>query len=134
MASGKFSSPRASRNPEEFPVQDIPVDSSCAGTAVKKALPGKAVLALCAAAAAVVLGLGGWFGIRALADNFGGRISEGVTLGGVDVGGDWAFSKKCGAYADVTCGFHGIHRSGFKTIEQTLIPIYGSIGVTYAFD
>lgn len=87
MASGKFSSPRASRNPEEFPVQDIPVDSSCAGTAVKKALPGKAVLALCAAAAAVVLGLGGWFGIRALADNFGGRISEGVTLGGVDVGG-----------------------------------------------
>lgn len=53
---------------------------------------------------------------------------------GVDVGVDWAFSKKFGAYADVTCGFHGIHRSGFKTIEQTLIPIYGSIGVTYAFD
>ncbi len=52
---------------------------------------------------------------------------------GVDVGVDWAFSSRFGAYADITCGLHGVHRSGFKTIEQTLIPIYGSIGVTYSF-
>ena len=52
---------------------------------------------------------------------------------GIDVGVDWAFSKRFGAYADVTCGFHGIHKSDFKTIEQTLVPIYGTIGVTYAF-
>lgn len=52
---------------------------------------------------------------------------------GVDVGVDWAISERIGAYADLSCGFHGIHRSGFKTIEQTLIPVYGSIGVTYSF-
>lgn len=52
---------------------------------------------------------------------------------GVDVGVDWAFGRRFGAYADLSCGFHGIHRSGFKIIEQTLVPIYGSIGVTYAF-
>lgn len=85
MASGKFSNPRASRNPEEFPVQDIPAVS--AETAVKKALPKKAVLAMCAAAAVAALGIGGWFGVSALTDTFGGKISEGVTLGGVDVGG-----------------------------------------------
>ena len=85
MASGKFSNPRASRKQEEFPVQDIPAVS--AETAVKKALPKKAVLALCAAAAVAALGIGGWFGVSALTDTFGGKISEGVTLGGVDVGG-----------------------------------------------
>lgn len=85
MASGKFSNPRASRNQEEFPVQDIPAVS--AETAVKKALPKKAVLALCAVVAAAALGIGGWFGISALTDTFGGKISEGVTLGSVDVGG-----------------------------------------------
>lgn len=85
MASGKFSNPRASRNSDDFPVQDIPAVS--AETAVKKALPKKAVLALCAAVATAALGIGGWFGISALTDTFGGKISEGVTLGGVDVGG-----------------------------------------------
>ena len=90
MASGKFSNPRALRNPEEFPVQDIPSDSACAVSAqtpVKKALPKQAVLVLCAVVAVVVLGIGGWFGVSALTDTFGGKISEGVTLGGVDVGG-----------------------------------------------
>ena len=85
MASGKFSNPRASRKQEEFPVQDIPAVS--AETAVKKAPPKKAVLALCAAVAVAALGIGGWFGVSALTDTFGGKISEGVTLGGVDVGG-----------------------------------------------
>lgn len=90
MASGKFSNPRAPRNPEELPVQDIPLDSACAvpaQTPVKKALPKQAVLVLCAVVAVVVLGIGGWFGVSALTDTFGGKISEGVTLGGVDVGG-----------------------------------------------
>ena len=90
MASGKFSNPRAPRNPEKLPVQDIPSDSACAVSAqtpVKKALPKQAVLVLCAVVAVVVLGIGGWFGVSALTDTFGGKISEGVTLGGVDVGG-----------------------------------------------
>ena len=90
MASGKFSNPRAPRNPEELPVQDIPLDSACAvpaQTPVKKALPKQAVLVLCAVVAVVVLGIGGWFGVSALTDTFGGKISEGVTLGGVDVSG-----------------------------------------------
>lgn len=50
---------------------------------------------------------------------------------GVDFGADWYFSQRWGAYADVAWGLTGIFNSDFKTIEQTLYPIYGTIGVTY---
>lgn len=50
---------------------------------------------------------------------------------GLDLGVDWFFSNRWGAYADVTWGLNGIHHSSFKTIEQTLYPIYGTIGVAY---
>ena len=90
MASGKFSSPRASRNRDDFPAQDNPADSSCAvptEPAVKKALPKQAVLALCAVVAVAVLGIGGWFTVSALTDPYDCKIVDGVSLGGVDVGG-----------------------------------------------
>lgn len=50
---------------------------------------------------------------------------------GIDFGADWYFSRRWGVYADITWGLTGIHKSSFKTIEQTLYPIYGTLGVTY---
>lgn len=50
---------------------------------------------------------------------------------GLDVGADWYIYKRWGVYADISWGLSGIHESSFKTIEQTLYPIYGTLGVTY---
>ena len=50
---------------------------------------------------------------------------------GLDVGADWYVYKRWGVYADISWGLSGIHESSFKTIEQTLYPIYGTLGVTY---
>lgn len=50
---------------------------------------------------------------------------------GIDVGADWYFHKKTGIYADISWGLSGIHHSNFKTIEQTLYPIFGTLGVVY---
>lgn len=52
---------------------------------------------------------------------------------GIDVGADWYFGQRWGAYADVSWGLTGIFKSSFNTIEQTLYPIYGSLGLTYKF-
>lgn len=50
---------------------------------------------------------------------------------GLKVGADWHFSRLLGAYADISWGLNGIAQSKFKTIEQTLYPIYGTVGLTY---
>ena len=50
---------------------------------------------------------------------------------GVDVGVDWFFSKRLGAYADLSWGLSAVFKKDFKTIEQKLYPIYGSIGLMY---
>ncbi len=50
---------------------------------------------------------------------------------GVQLGADWHLSKRWGLYADISWGLTGIFKADFKTIEQTLYPIYGTIGVTY---
>lgn len=50
---------------------------------------------------------------------------------GLMAGADINISKKWGAYADISWGLTDIHHSGFNTIEQTLYPIYGTIGITY---
>ena len=50
---------------------------------------------------------------------------------GVDVGADWYFSKRVGAYADLAWGLSAIFHKRFKTIEQKLYPIYGSVGLMY---
>ena len=50
---------------------------------------------------------------------------------GIDAGVDWYFSKRWGAYADIAWGLTGIHNSDFKTIEQTLYTIFGTLGLTY---
>lgn len=50
---------------------------------------------------------------------------------GAAVGADWAVGRRLGLSADLTWGLTGIHRSNFKTVEQTLYPIYGTIGLFY---
>lgn len=50
---------------------------------------------------------------------------------GIDIGADWYFSRRWGVYADIAWGLTGVHKSSFKTIEQTLYPIFGTLGVTY---
>jgi hypothetical protein len=50
---------------------------------------------------------------------------------GVTVGIDWAFHRRFGLSADLNWGLTGIHHSDFKTVEQTLFPIYGTIGLFY---
>lgn len=52
---------------------------------------------------------------------------------GLDLGVDWHSCHRFGAFADLSWGLNGIHHSNFKTIEQTLYPIYGTIGITYKF-
>ncbi len=50
---------------------------------------------------------------------------------GIQAGIDWQFYRQFGLSADINWGLTGIHHSDFKTIEQTLYPIYGTIGVYY---
>ena len=50
---------------------------------------------------------------------------------GVDIGIDWQIGRRWGAYADLKWGLNGALRSSFTTIEQTLYPIYGTLGVMY---
>lgn len=50
---------------------------------------------------------------------------------GIGVGADWQVYKGFGVSADLNWGLTGIFKSGFKTVEQTLFPIYGTIGVFY---
>lgn len=50
---------------------------------------------------------------------------------GLDLGADWFFSNHFGAYAGLSWGLTYIFRKDFHVIEQSLYPIYGSIGLTY---
>ena len=50
---------------------------------------------------------------------------------GIDFGVDWCFYHQVGAFAELSWGLNSIHHSDFKTIEQKLYPIYGTIGLTY---
>jgi hypothetical protein len=50
---------------------------------------------------------------------------------GISAGVDWNFWRRLGVSADLAWGLTGIHHSDFKTVEQTLYPIYGTIGLFY---
>ena len=50
---------------------------------------------------------------------------------GVSAGADWKFHHLWGAFAEINWGLSGLHHSGFKTIDPTLYPIFGSLGVIY---
>lgn len=50
---------------------------------------------------------------------------------GIDAGVDWFITKRWGAFAGLTWGLTEIFKKDFKTIEQSMYPIYGNIGVIY---
>ena len=50
---------------------------------------------------------------------------------GIGIGADWQVYKRFGVSADLNWGLTGIFPGDFKTVEQTLYPIYGTIGVFY---
>ena len=50
---------------------------------------------------------------------------------GVGIGADWQVHKRLGVSADLNWGLTGIFPGDFKTVEQTLYPVYGTIGVFY---
>lgn len=50
---------------------------------------------------------------------------------GIAVGADFQIYKSLGVSADLNWGLTGIFPADFKTIEQSLYPIYGTIGVFY---
>jgi hypothetical protein len=50
---------------------------------------------------------------------------------GIAIGADWQVHKHFGVSVDLNWGLNGIFKSSFKTVEQTLFPIYGTIGVFY---
>lgn len=49
---------------------------------------------------------------------------------GIDVGADWKFHRRWGAFVEFTYGLSGIFKSNFHSV-QTLRPMYGTIGITY---
>ena len=50
---------------------------------------------------------------------------------GVDFGIDWRLNNRWGICADLSWGLNGVFKKDFETIEQTMYPIYGSVGITY---
>jgi len=50
---------------------------------------------------------------------------------GVGAGVDWYFSSHFGLFGELNWGLTGVFKSGFHTVEQTLYPIYGAVGLTY---
>lgn len=50
---------------------------------------------------------------------------------GMGIGVDWQVHKCLGVSADLNWGLTGIFPGDFKTVEQTLYPVYGTIGVFY---
>ena len=52
---------------------------------------------------------------------------------GVALGLDWDFTTRLGLSLDLNWGLSGIFPGSFTTVEQTLYPIYGTIGLFYRF-
>ena len=52
---------------------------------------------------------------------------------GVAMGFDWRVTRHVGIMTDVNWGLSGVFDSDFKTIEQTLYPIYATVGLYLSF-
>ncbi len=50
---------------------------------------------------------------------------------GVILGANWRFYRSWGLLVDVSWGLNGIFKSSFKTVEQKMYPIFGTIGISY---
>ena len=52
---------------------------------------------------------------------------------GISVGADFQVYKNLGLSADLNWGLTGVFPGDFKTVEQTLYPVYGTLGIFYRF-
>ncbi len=52
---------------------------------------------------------------------------------GAIIGADWHIGSHLGAFANFSWGFSRAFRDSFETIEQNMYPLYGTVGVFYAF-
>ena len=52
---------------------------------------------------------------------------------GVAMGFDWRIAKHIGILTDVNWGLTGVFDKDFKTVEQTLYPIYATVGLYLSF-
>ena len=52
---------------------------------------------------------------------------------GLAVGADWRLTRHFGLSSDISWGLTGIFNGDFKTVEQTLYPIYGTVGAYWRF-
>lgn len=50
---------------------------------------------------------------------------------GMMASADWRFHHSWGLFVDLSWGFTGIFSKHFDTIEQTMYPIYGTVGFSY---
>lgn len=50
---------------------------------------------------------------------------------GMGAGLDWRTGRRFGLFAELKWGLSGIFHSDFHTVEQTLYPIFGTVGVSY---
>ncbi len=48
---------------------------------------------------------------------------------GLNLGADWYLRETWGCFANLAWGVTGIHKRGFKAIEQTLYLVYGTVGI-----
>ena len=53
---------------------------------------------------------------------------------GMTLGADWNLGGRFGLYADLNWGLSAAFKSSFHTIEQSMYPIYGQLGVTYRIE
>ncbi len=50
---------------------------------------------------------------------------------GIDLGADWYITNRWGASIGLTWGLSEIFKKNFTVIEQSMYPIYGTIGIIY---
>lgn len=50
---------------------------------------------------------------------------------GIDAGMDWYFSKRWGGFVGLTWGLSEVFKKDFTVMDQSMYPIYGSIGLIY---
>lgn len=50
---------------------------------------------------------------------------------GLDLGADFYVTRRLAVFADLTWGLNSAFKSTFKTIDQSMYPIYGTIGLAY---
>ena len=50
---------------------------------------------------------------------------------GIDAGLDWYFSKRWGGFVGLTWGLSEVFKKDFTVMDQSMYPIYGSIGLIY---